>query len=668
MHSVMNPTYVSASDSGSEQDFEYGPGIVEKLKAKFQRLSATVSSEVKVSQHKTGKRFSSVDDILTTTEEIPRKCPITNGLPPSLLSQFSRLQSQSTGDMIDTKVSCRPFTVHRTVNTEEPNDIRGATISAIRRKFGAPLQRESAFSPRHAKAMSHAGAGEVANNNEDVVPEFIKVSQRLRKSSTLLRKGEEEDTRNISEKTSYHCVRSPKTCRAFSSNFVGIPTFSNNARVVSDDFCKETKPPRLENNSPPDPDPTRKRVSNTSDAKPAFAICTDDIFTTINTSPPPEEPTPSLDVNDYISGACAKEIRTSVPRNLRDNDKMGAIEVQCLLRKFQRSRSERQQEARASMAASELPSNLPPAVPKDRTYVHAVFGVRLSGLPASSTMIPINGSMALANPNVVRITVRSDSSTFSAKQSSCGSVMPPPSSLPPELRPPTEEEARKSLSPKYEERREFASPTVQGNDPTIETTKQQSDSKCATHGLRNSELQQTVLHDPMHLDGEPSTGDANLVHHSLLNLVMEEDIPALMEAMNETFTCEFEDLSEQSSSTSSILYTPERRKERRKARQVSSIRFEEANPKVYTYLDEISAIVKKEWVEGVHVDYETYRRILAAEVEEYKSAMTGLQEWNDDVNIRAMGSRTSHKGSNFNAVITSGLPYPLLSESNAMCV
>ncbi|KAK5980728.1 hypothetical protein GCK32_021629 [Trichostrongylus colubriformis] len=51
----------------------------------------------------------------------------------------------------DTKVSCRPFTVHRTVKTEEPNDIRGATINAIRRKFGAPIQRESAFSPRHAK-------------------------------------------------------------------------------------------------------------------------------------------------------------------------------------------------------------------------------------------------------------------------------------------------------------------------------------------------------------------------------------------------------------------------------------------------------------------------------------------------------------------------------------
>ncbi|ETN80747.1 hypothetical protein NECAME_08988 [Necator americanus] len=102
-------------------------------------------------------------------------------------------------------------------------------------------------------------------------------------------------------------------------------------------------------------------------------------------------------------------------------------------------------------------------------------------------------------------------------------------------------------------------------------------------------------------------GDGNPVRHTLLSLVMEEDVPALMEAMNENFTCEFEDLNQSAPSKSSILYPPETRKERRKARQVSSIRFEETNPKVYTYLDELSAINKNKWVEGVHVDYEPSR-------------------------------------------------------------
>lgn len=43
--------------------------------------------------------------------------------------------------------------------------------------------------------------------------------------------------------------------------------------------------------------------------------------------------------------------------------------------------------------------------------------------------------------------------------------------------------------------------------------------------------------------------------------------------------------------------------------QVSSIRFEEASPKVYTYLDELSAMVKKEWEEGVQIDYEVFLSI-----------------------------------------------------------
>ncbi|KAK6038098.1 hypothetical protein COOONC_24398 [Cooperia oncophora] len=100
--------------------------------------------------------------------------------------------------------------------------------------------------------------------------------------------------------------------------------------------------------------------------------------------------------------------------------------------------------------------------------------------------------------------------------------------------------------------------------------------------------------------------------------------------------------------------------------QVSSIRFEEGTPKVYTYLDEVSAIVKKEWVEGVHVDYETYQKILAAEVEEYRNMMAGLQKWKEQMSLRAAEDGISQEDSEYDADVSSSLSYHSLSESNPM--
>ncbi|KAK6027890.1 hypothetical protein OSTOST_06074 [Ostertagia ostertagi] len=71
MYSATSPMNESDSENGSEQDLEYGPGIVEKLREKFQRLSGMVSRDAKVSPHATGKRCPSVDDILSTAGEEP---------------------------------------------------------------------------------------------------------------------------------------------------------------------------------------------------------------------------------------------------------------------------------------------------------------------------------------------------------------------------------------------------------------------------------------------------------------------------------------------------------------------------------------------------------------------------------------------------------------------
>ncbi|KIH56382.1 hypothetical protein ANCDUO_13437 [Ancylostoma duodenale] len=183
-------------------------------------------------------------------------------------------------------------------------------------------------------------------------------------------------------------------------------------------------------------------------------------------------------------------------------------------------------------------------------------------------------------------------------------------------------------------------------------------------------------------------GDGNPVRHSLLSLVMEEDIPALMEAMSERFTCEFEDLDDSRPSTSSILHPPETRRERRKARQVSSIRFEETSPKVYTYLDELSAIDKNKWVEGVHVDYEvkfrilhclhsavawilyfmvlqTYQNIIASEVEEYKKSMAELQKWKESIAAQAAEVGLTHEDEDYGVGVNARFDYPSTHNDNS---
>ncbi|PAV83946.1 hypothetical protein WR25_02129 [Diploscapter pachys] len=85
-------------------------------------------------------------------------------------------------------------------------------------------------------------------------------------------------------------------------------------------------------------------------------------------------------------------------------------------------------------------------------------------------------------------------------------------------------------------------------------------------------------------------GDGNLVRHSLMSLVAEDDIPLLLEAMNEQFACTFVDLNNQKPSTSSIIHDEEKRKERRKQRQ-------------------------------------GYQKLLAAEQEEYEARLNELEKW-----------------------------------------
>ncbi|PAV57167.1 hypothetical protein WR25_14062 [Diploscapter pachys] len=151
LHGMLPP------DGRRLRHIEYGPGIVEKLKAKFHRLSGIVTKEAKVSPHTTGKRCPSMDDILASGPKEFDEEPVHPFSPRALLSPtktsaispLSRKHSKSTSDVYGDEES-RAFSVHRTVHLEK-EDVDASSISALRRKFEANVQRRPSQNMRHAK-------------------------------------------------------------------------------------------------------------------------------------------------------------------------------------------------------------------------------------------------------------------------------------------------------------------------------------------------------------------------------------------------------------------------------------------------------------------------------------------------------------------------------------
>ncbi|CAJ0959027.1 unnamed protein product, partial [Mesorhabditis belari] len=142
----------------------------------------------------------------------------------------------------------------------------------------------------------------------------------------------------------------------------------------------------------------------------------------------------------------------------------------------------------------------------------------------------------------------------------------------------------------------------------------------------------TLLHSFPNQSIALMAGDGNPVRNSLISLVMEEDIPLLLEAMSENPKFEFVDLME--ASTSSILHPPEKRKQRRTERQVSRISFVTGTPDVFTYLDERSAERENNWIDGTPVSYDVYQSICNEEQQEQVRQLEELERWKQNIQER----------------------------------
>uniref|UniRef100_A0A0N5AKE4 Uncharacterized protein n=1 Tax=Syphacia muris TaxID=451379 RepID=A0A0N5AKE4_9BILA len=130
-----------------------------------------------------------------------------------------------------------------------------------------------------------------------------------------------------------------------------------------------------------------------------------------------------------------------------------------------------------------------------------------------------------------------------------------------------------------------------------------------------------------------TAGDGNPVRHSLINLVMEEDVPLLMEAMAEKLNFEFEDLSTlPSSSTEGIIRTSQQRKKQRNA---SRIGFSDSPPAVFSYPDESTATEFSEWHPGEDISFEEYQKICEEERQKYEDERL-TNKWQTPFNANEM--------------------------------
>ncbi|WKY14855.1 hypothetical protein Q1695_000401 [Nippostrongylus brasiliensis] len=494
-----------------------------------------------------------------------------------------------------------------------------------------------------SRVLKQTHSSSVFNNNYgDDEPEFLRVARSLRRKA-----GYAEDVQSdcecklidegVGKQSGWHSLKSYQKV-VFPMRSTEIPTLSKNARVEEDDFYVEntsstttssTRAAQIIPSSTEPPIPPRQSfsssyVTESSAFAPSRAVICDP-------SPSEERKTSQDTFSSEHRGSTHERFEASSlpkisPRTaeskfsqpstvsnlfspqiiLRNNDASGMVEMQKLLDKFQRTRAERQLNmAEYPSPTQSLSSSTITVTNRQQSRSHTVVSVRSSDLSTSSPSSQIHYLEKDSSPGIVSISVKEDENMFSHGRRIHNTSMSSSTEPPPVVKHPIHspllwkssrlEQLDNDLPSNYEEwKKEDEKKMHSEAQHATESHTLSKVSQAASVCKESDDVQNLYYTD---FENNIVAGDGNLVSHTLLNLAMEEDIPALMEAMHETYSFEFEDLKDETPSSSSILHTPETRKARRKARQV------------YTYLDEVSAIVKREWVDGVHVDYETYQSV-----------------------------------------------------------
>lgn len=125
------------------------------------------------------------------------------------------------------------------------------------------------------------------------------------------------------------------------------------------------------------------------------------------------------------------------------------------------------------------------------------------------------------------------------------------------------------------------------------------------------------------------------VRQSLLNLVLQSDIPELLEAMAEDLHFEFENFSPMQNTTSIIMNGSRRRQTGQKSNRTHNrICFANESPKVFTYLDETSALEEGKWQDGRPISYEDYLRLVHDTQDQTARQALELSKWRNVMQIK----------------------------------
>ncbi|VDK66133.1 unnamed protein product [Onchocerca ochengi] len=108
--------------------------------------------------------------------------------------------------------------------------------------------------------------------------------------------------------------------------------------------------------------------------------------------------------------------------------------------------------------------------------------------------------------------------------------------------------------------------------------------------------------------------DEGPVRQSLLSLVMDEDVPELMEAMAEKLEFVFEDLIPTISNAGEGILRNSAKRSRSRPRE-ARLEFHSSSPTVFTYPDEESAVEKAQWDEGKQITFSVYRELFEGKKE-----------------------------------------------------
>ncbi|CAI2357062.1 unnamed protein product [Caenorhabditis sp. 36 PRJEB53466] len=692
----------------SPNNLEYGPGIVEKLRAKFSKMSGAQKQQQQQEKHfaTQTKKYSSCDDLLSESD-VAHKTSKTL-CPPA---ELQRRTSRSISDMLENEEIEKPI-ISRNVEQEEGPETK--SIVQLRRRFEKngeqtmkmrfardPAQLISKFQPDHLEQYrcipdvrlnkppvptTHSTFSvhsnkptpvqkpaevqpslppktsnvlKVLNDAESNLgePEFVQIARRLRRFQPEIH--DNFVAVNNSNNNNIHIMNPPKTSAAppppppptpaqpapvrpatlsmWQRRQPDIPQYSETAKIIREN-CDIV--------SPPDPRPARASKQPNSpiaaeNGRPVIPV---------ETSPPPEEPRPTVlenysqfrktvvdissDRTAAVSSVFKYDSSSSTVKNPMSNNlwkpsinspaesPTTSSKLAFLSRKVD-DVGAKSMITSPSSAANVVSISVKAPI-SNRIYSNYDKTEDLSDVRSSAPLKPpityspsYSSTSSLNSVSLSSKYVEEKSKTSQQQQQQAINTMAPSNSL------------SGLLSPR--EKPYGDDVTILKSEPTNETQKpaepsatniiaQQDESDDNSDGdshdgngsyditpMRPNSLVFTRL-----ANEEEMGGDGNVISRSLLSLVAEEDLPEFLMALNEKPIRYVVVEESEKPSTSSILRSRDVKKEEKSAKG-TRIRFCTDNPMAYAYLDEITATRALQWDDGTVIEYSYFKELEAQE-------------------------------------------------------